>query len=355
MILSVQSNSRSRLTWSDRSYVIRRSIASFWMNVGIDAGAKLTFFTVLAFAPTLLSVYSLSTLVLANNRELIEQVTNDFIESYVLDGYEDLVRDIVDMVVGSQTGGVIGLIVSVVISLLSASAYVRAFARTANDAYGITEGRNVIRVWLWMMLVTAVLVVGVILILVALTVNELLVNSVLVPLAAPLGLEGIVEWMTDQFMPVWTWVRWPFIAVLAVLLIDVLYHFTPNLKLPKFRWLSAGSMTAVVGLVIVGSLLGVYLLHFTGLSSYGALGTVLAVLFALWGANIVLVIGLIVDVETLRVHQLRRGAEAEQEFQLPLRSSGGVEFQERVHGRLVDRGREIRDGRDAHDEDEQAQ
>ena len=56
------------LTASDRWYVFRRAAVSFWLGRGLDDGAKLTFFTVLAFAPTVLSIYSISTLVVANNR-----------------------------------------------------------------------------------------------------------------------------------------------------------------------------------------------------------------------------------------------------------------------------------------------
>lgn len=327
---------------SDRWYVFRRSVASFWQSRGQDSGATLTFFTVLAFAPTLLAVYSIATLVLANNRELVEQLTGDFIQSFVPDGYGQVVRDVVDMVVGSQAGGVIGLVVSVLISLWSSSAYVRAFSRTANEAYGVWEGRNIVRLWGSMFLVTSMLVVGMVLVLAAAVLNELIIDTLLVPVASPLGLDRVVDFLTERFLPVWRWVRWPVIIVMLILIIDVMYYFTPNVKAPRFRVISVGSLFTTAGVLAVGLLFTVYLRYLTGFSSYGAIGTVIAALLALWVANIVVVFGMILDVESMRIRQLRRGVEAEVLLDLPVRSEGGIEFLERVRERQIEQAEVIR-------------
>ncbi|WP_155861254.1 YihY/virulence factor BrkB family protein [Corynebacterium doosanense] len=333
---------QTSITMSDRWYVIRRSIASFWQSRGQDSGATLTFFSVLAFAPTLLSVYSIATLILANNRDLVEQLTTDFIQTFVPGGYESVVRDVVNMVVGSSAGGIIGLVVAVFISLWSSSAYVRAFSRTANEAYGVWEGRNIVRLWASMFLVTAMLVVGMVLVLAAAMLNKPIIDTLLVPVATPLGLDGVVQFLTEKFLPVWRWVRWPVIVILLMLIIDVMYYFTPNIRAPRFRLLSVGSTFATAGIIVVGLLFTVYLRYLTGISSYGALGTVIAALFALWIANIIVVFGIILDVESLRMRQLRRGKEAEETLDLPVRSEGGIEFLGRVQERHVGQARDIR-------------
>lgn len=330
------------LTASDRWYVFRRAAVSFWLGRGLDDGAKLTFFTVLAFAPTVLSIYSISTLVVANNREVVDEVTDAFIDSYVLDEYAQLTREIVGMVTGSAAQGWVGLIVAVVISLFSASAYVRALSRTANNAFGVREGRNVVRLFATMALVMAMMVLGMVVILAAVTVNATVVEAVLRPIAAPLGLEDTVAFLTENFLPVWQWVRWPLTVGVLMLMLDVLYHFTANLKLPVFRWISAGAITATVGLALVAGGFWIYLSYFTGLSSYGAIGTLLAALFALWAANTVVVFGLLVVVETERVRLLRRGQEAEEDFPLPMRSGRALTLQKKVSSRLLKEARQIR-------------
>lgn len=298
---------RSQLTLRDRGYALKRAAVGFWLDSGLDSGAKQTFFTLLAFAPTLLAVYSVATLVLANNAGLVRSVTDDFINSYVLGEYEDLVRDVVAMVTGSTAGGVLGLVVSVLISLFSASGYVRAFSRTANSVWGVREGRTLITLWGSMWLVTVVLVIGMVVVLAALTVNDTMVNTVLAPFAEPLGLEGFLAGLTQSFLPVWRWVKWPVIVAVCLLMLAVLYHYTPNVKLPKFRWLTSGAVVGFIGVAIVGTLFAGYITFFGGLSSYGALGTVLAVIFAMWGMNTAVVFGLMVDAESEKMHQRKKG------------------------------------------------
>ncbi|MDR7329911.1 YihY/virulence factor BrkB family protein [Corynebacterium guangdongense] len=333
---------KTRLTFGDRRYILRRAFLSFWLGPGIDNGAKLTFFSILAFAPTILAIYAIGTLILANNWALVIQTTGDFIATYVPPDYRNLAGDVVEMVVGTRTEGLISLVISVAVSLFSASGYVRAFARTANQAYGVTEGRNPVRLWGSMVLVTAVQIIGVVAVIAALTVNEPLVETLLRPVAGPLGIQGAVNFLTENFLPVWAWLRWPVMVVIIVLLIDVLYFFTPNLRAPRIRWLSTGSAFATTGIAAVGAVFFVYLRYFTGLSPYGVLGSVLAVIFTLWAMNIIVVFGLMIDVESERVRQLRQGHAFESEFDLPLRGRKGVEFQDRVRTSLVEQARDIR-------------
>lgn len=333
---------RTAPTLKQRWYVLRRSVVAFWMGREIDNGAKLTFFTFLAFAPTLLALYSLATLFLANNQGLVADVTDRVVDDFVPEGYEAVAKDVVATVVGSAAGGIVGLIISIAISLFSASAYVRAFARTANDIYAVREGRPLYRLWLSMFLVTIVLVLGMLIVLAALGLNFPLVEALLVPIAEPLGLQNIVLALTETFLPIWQWLKWPVVAATLMLMLDVLYHFTPNTAPPKFRWLSSGSIIALFGITVVGALFFFYLRFLTSLSSYGAIGTVLALMFAVWGINIMVVFGLIVDVETERIYQLRDGRKSERDMDVELRDSKAIEFQDRVYSRLVDEGSQVR-------------
>lgn len=362
------SASSRRLTLSDRWFVVRRALVAFWIQSGPDHGAKLTYFTLLAFAPTLLAVYSLSTLVLANNQDLVQSITDGFIDSYVLTEYRDLAGSIVIMVTGSAAGGIVGLIASVVISLFSASAYVRAFARSSNDFFGVREGRNIVRLWAAMWLVTVVLVVGAVVILASLTLSAVVVEAVLGPIAGFLRLQGLLTTLVDGFLPFWAWAKWPVVLVVALVMLDVLYHFTPNVQLPKFRWLSLGSLLGVLGIALVGGLFAGYVSLFGGASSYGALGTVLAAMFATWGMNIAVVLGFIVDAEAEKFRQRKTGEWVAEDdlgasggsgsgvsaesgsgassggtdaarpatgtFAVPVRADAGIQFQNRVQGRL---------------------
>lgn len=341
--MSTPLSSRPRLSSRGWRYVIGRVLREFWFDGGPDLAAKLTFFTVLSFAPTILAVYSLATVVLANNAALVEDLTGDFIAGYIPGEYQDTVRDIIDMVIGSQTGGVVGVIVGAAIALWSASAYVRAFSRTANTVYGQIEGRSLIRLWGTMFLLTFALIIGIVTILVSVMLNETVVNATLGPIAEPLGLGGTLEFLLGVFLPVWRWGKWPVIFGLAAMLIAVLYYFTPNVKQARFRWLSIGAFVALVGLTLVGGGFWLYLSYFSSLSSYGAIGTILALMFALWGGNMMLVMGMRVDAEVERARQLKEGLESEREIQLPPRATRQVDRHEAMREKMEARGRDLRE------------
>lgn len=325
------------------SYACGRAIREFWLDSSLDKAAMLTFFTVLSFAPTLLATYSIATLFLANNADLVESLLADFIRDYVPGTYQETVREIVMMVIGTAAGGVMGLIAGILVALWSASAYVRAFSRCVNSIYGLREGRTLIRNFATQLATTLVLLLGMVLIASSIALNEVVVSTVLGPFAEPLGLTNVLDYLLSVFLPIWVWVRWPVIVLLTIVLIAVLYYFTPNVKQPRFRWLSLGASVAMVGLALVSGAFYLYLLFLTGLSSYGAIGTVLALLFALWGGNISLLLGVTVDAEVERARQLREGVVAEENIQLPLRSTRALERQDQTKEMVIERGRELRE------------
>src|SRR5690625_6122145 len=77
-------------------------------------------------------------------------------------------------------------------------------------------------------------------------------------------------------------------------------------------------------------------------SSYGAIGGIMAVLFALWIINIVILIGAEVDAEFERARELEAGKPAEDGLTLDLRESKAAEKAEAKYEDLVDEGRDIR-------------
>lgn len=193
-----------------------------------------------------------------------------------------------------------------------------------------------------MLLTNLGLLIGVVTILVSLVLNEPLVDGVLSPVAGPLGLGGVLDFLLQTFLPVWAWLKWPVILALLIGFVAVLYYFTPNVQQPKFRWLSPGSAVAVLGIAIAGAALYVYFSVFAGYSSYGAVGTVMALLFTLWVFNIVLLLGVKLDAEVERARQLQAGIPAEENIQLPPRDIVRVEKMRQTQEQLATDGRELR-------------
>ena len=333
----------NRLSWASWRLVARRVGADFFLNAVMDRGAVLTFFTVLTFAPTVLAAYSIATLVLARNEAQVTSLTTELIDGYVPVDLADDVREAVAMIVGAGADGTVALVVSVVFALLASSAYVRAFARAANVGYGRVEGRNVVRTWATMWAMTVVLVVGGVLLIGALLLRASIVERFVEPVAEPLGLTGVVDFLLGIFLPVWQWLRFPVVIVLAIVLIAILYYFAPNVKPVKFRWLTLGSVSALLVSGAVWASFSWYLSNFAGYSAYGAIGTILALLAALWVNNIVLVVGVKIDAEVLRAKELQVGLDSERDIQAPPRSSSGAEHYARIEQELEAAGRRIKE------------
>lgn len=311
----------NRITAKGWKLVVRRTWSDFFLEAFMDRGAVLTFFMLLTFAPTVLAAYSVATLFLAQNEQEVTQLTDELIANYVPDEIAGTMRDAVQAVVGSTAQGTFALIFSIIFSLLSSSAYVRAFARGSNTVYGRVEGRTVVPTWLTMWGLTFIIVIGGVAMLGAFLLRESIVVNVLEPVAEPLGLTGAVDYLLGIFLPIWQWLRFPVIALVGMILIANLYYFAPNVRPRKFRWLTFGSATALIVIGLVWWIFGRYLALFAGASAYGVLGTVIAALVALWVMNIVLIVGVKLDAEILRVKELQQGYDSERTIQAPPRSS----------------------------------
>lgn len=331
-----------KLAGSSWKYSLKRSAKEFSTDGGLDLAAMLTYYTVLSLAPALLAVFSIISLVFASNAGTVTTLVEELSREYIPADYQAMVSDLVDTLSGSATGGVIALIVGIATALWSASAYVKAFSRSSNIIYNRAEGRGLIKQTATMLLTTLIMLLGIVLILVSLALNETLVSGLLGPIAEPLGLSGTLDFLLRNFLPVWAWVKWPFILVLIVLLIAALYYFTPNVKPPKFSWISLGSIVAIIGILIASGVLYAYFAFIAGYSSYGAIGGVMALLFTLWIFNIMLLLGVEIDAEVERARELQAGIPAADNIQLPPRDITGVEKQKKAQEKLVDEGQNLR-------------
>ncbi len=331
-----------KLNGAGWKYAFKRAVKQFGVNGGTDLAATLTYYMVLSLAPALLAIFSIITLVLANNADTVTSLVEDMVTEFVPADYQGLVTDLVDTMISSASGGVIALIIGIATALWSASAYVKAFSRCLNTVYGVQEGRGFIRQTVTMLAVTFAELVGIVLILVSLALNQSLVSGLLGPIAEPLGLGGTLNFLTESFLPIWAWVKWPVLLALVIVMIALLYLATPNIRKPKSGWLSVGSVLAIVGIAVAGVAMSIYLTQFAGYSSYGLIGTVMALLFVLWVFNIVLLLGAHVDAEVSRTRQLFGGVPSEVAIQLPPVGISGVEKAQRTRDQLETEGRVLR-------------
>ena len=340
--LDAKPEHRPRLGRRSWRYALTRAIKEFSADGGTDLAAMLTHFTVLSLAPVLLGILSVVSLILTSNTETVTWLVADLTTRYVPADYQELVVNLIRTIMGSYTGSLIALTLAIATALWSSSGYVQAFSRCMNAIYGREEGRGLLKRTGAMLLVALVMLAGVVLILVSLALNHPIVSGLLGPIAEPLGLSGLLDFLLRTFLPVWTWAKWLVILAVAIAVVAVLYYFTPNVRKPKFTWFSPGSVVAIAGIGTASLLLWLYLTRFAGYSAYGAVSTAIAALFVLWAFNIMLLLGAEVDAEVERVRELQAGIEAEVDIQLPPRSMAKVEKMKASRERLESTGRELR-------------
>jgi membrane protein len=149
---------------------------------------------------------------------------------------------------------------------------------------------------------------------------------------------------------------------LIIAIIAVLYYATPNVKQPKFRWMSMGSGIALVVFLIASLGFGFYVGNFGNYNkTYGALGSVIIMLLWLWILNMSLLFGAEFDAEVERGRELQAGIKAEETIQLPPRDTKKSEKLQKQVEEDIKHGRDLREkyaaesGREGSGEDRDGQ
>jgi membrane protein len=289
-------------------YVARRTLREFLSDECTDLAAALTYYAVLALFPAAIALISLLGLV-GQGATAVDEVLA------ILD---DL----------GGTAMVLGLLGA----LWSASGYVGAFGRAMNRVYEIDEGRPIWKLRPAMLLLTVVLVLLAAAVLLALVLTGPVAESV--GSAIGLGSTGVLVWQIA---------KWPVLLAVVVLIVALLYYATPNIKQPKFRWVSVGAVLAILTWVLLSVAFGFYVASFGSYDkTYGALGGVIVFLLWLWLTNLALLFGAELDSELERGRELQSGLPAEETLQLPPRDTHKIEKNQAAEEKDLRRGRELR-------------
>ncbi len=317
-------------------YVARKSGREFLGDQCTDIAAALTYYAVLALFPAMIALLSIIGLVGQGPKavDTILQILRDVGASSVASTLEPTLNQL-----AQAPGAGIALITGLAAALWSASGYTSAFGRGMNRMYEIGEGRPFWKFRPIMIAVTAVLLVLAAAVVLGLVVTGPAAQAV----GSALGLGSTV-------ITVWNYAKWPVMLAAVVLMVALLYWGTPNLKQPKFRWLSVGAVIAIVVWIIASLAFGFYVANFASYNkTYGSLAGVVVFLLWLWLTNLALLFGAEVDAELERGRQLQAGIKAEKNVQLPPRDNTKIEKDEKKEREDIEQGRRLREthGRDS--------
>jgi len=310
-------------------YVLRKTVREFTSDQCIDIAAALTYFAVLSIFPGLLAIFSL--LGVFGQGQAASDAVLGIVEQVAPGDTADTLRGPVEQMASSPAAG-FALVTGIVLAVWSASGYVGAFSRAMNRIYEIEEGRP-----FWKLKPTQLLITVVTIVLLVVAAIILVVSG---PVAEAIGSAlGIGE----APLLIWSIVKWPVLAFIVVLIVAILYYWTPNAKQPKFRWISVGAVIAIVVLVLATVGFGIYVANFSNYDrTYGSFAGVIVFLLWLWIANLALLFGAEFDAELERGRQLQAGIAAEVDIQLPPRDTKKSDKAAAKEQKDVAEGREIR-------------
>ena len=278
---------------------IKRTVREFREDNLTDWAAALTYYAILAVFPALLALVSIVGLMgSSTTQSLIDNL------GQVAPGpAKDIFTSAIENLQQNQGAAGIMLIVGLALAIWSASGYVSAFMRASNTIYDVEEGRSV-----WKSIPTRVGTTLVLLLLLAITaVGVVLTGGLAEQVGKVLGIDKTA-------VDVWNIAKWPVLIGIVSLMFAILYYAAPNVKHPKFRWVSPGGVVAVILWIAASAAFAFYVASFSSYNeTYGAIGGVIVFLTWLWITNIAVLFGAELNAELERGRQIEAGMPEERE------------------------------------------
>ena len=180
----------------------------------------------------------------------------------------------------------IGAIGGLLLALWSASSAVRTLMEALNVAYNEEERRGMIAFYGTALLLTFGAVVAIIVAMALVVVMPAVFKLI--------GLSGLVETLVSL-------VRWPVLALLAIVGFALVYRYAPSRAKPRWRWVSWGAGVAVAIWLVGSALFSLYVTRFGNYNeTYGAAGAIVILLMWFLLSSYAILIGAEINAEMER-------------------------------------------------------
>jgi membrane protein len=272
---------------------LKRTFREFMDDDLLDWAAALTYYSILSLFPAVVVMAS----VVGLAGESVTTPLIDNVQQLAPGQARDMLVNVLrELESSSSVAGPLAIL-GLVSALWAASGYIGGFIRASNSIYEIEEGRP-----MWKTLpLRIVLTLTMMVLLAATAFGVVLTGGIAERVGQALGLESTA-------VLVWNIAKWPVLAVLVSLAIALLYWAAPNVRHPGFRWLTPGSVLAVLVWVAASLGFAVYVATFASYNKvYGSLAGVVVFLVWLWLSNLAVLFGAEFDAELTRERQIEEG------------------------------------------------
>ena len=257
-------------TWT----LIKRSFSEFDDNDMSTYAAALAFRALLSLFPFLL--FLTATLSFFNVPEFF-----NWLRDQAAIAFPPMVMEMIDPVLDQlQDENSTILSISIIMAIWVSSTGMRSLMNAMNNAYNVQESRPVWKLF-------------------PLSIGFTLGMGLLLMLAAGFMVIGpaAAEWLANQlgmkdlWTSLWGWLRWPFVVVILMFVVAMIYYLTPDVE-QEFRFITPGSVIAVVVWIGASIGFGIFARNFGNFQLfYGGIGAVIILLLYFYVSAAVMLYG----------------------------------------------------------------
>jgi membrane protein len=284
---------------------LKRTVTEFQEDNLTDWAAALTYYGLLALFPALIALVAVVGL-FGDPKSTTNTIT-DIVTSIGPQSAAQTFADPIKTITSNRSDAGIAFVLGLAIALWSASGYVGAFMRASNVIYETPEGRPFWKLRPLQMLVTLAMVIMLAVVAAALVLTGPIVDAI----AGPIGL-------SDTAVTIWNIAKWPVLVAMFVFMLAVLYYASPNVKMRGFKWVTPGSVVALVIWALASAVFAFYVANFGSYNkTYGTLAGLVVLLVWMWITNVAILLGHQLNAERERSQEIEEGVpRAEKEIQL---------------------------------------
>ena len=263
------------LTWKDLGKRV-------WADIGKDdifgRAAQLSYYFLLALFPLLLFLMSVIGLIMGAGTELRQSLFN-YLGKVLPSSASQMVSNTVFEVSNASSGGKISF--GILAALWAASAGMGAISESLNIAYHVKETRP----WWKRRLIAVGLTLALAILIITALVIVLYGGRIADGLASSYSLG-------TGFTLAWKILQWPIVLFFLLLGFALIYYWAPDLRDQDWRWVTPGSVVAVVLWLLVSFGFRLYLHYFNSYSkTYGSLGAVIILMLWFYFTGAAILIG----------------------------------------------------------------
>ena len=216
-------------------------------------------------------------------------------------GAPELLRNLIDQASGVLPGGAVafledqllgiasskaqgaftvGAVVSILLALWGVSGAFRSVMEAMNVMYEIEEARP-----FWKQLVISVLL--------SLSIAALLLLALVLVVFGPEigGAVASAIGLGSVFQVMWNIVQWPVLIFLVVFAFSLVYYYAPDAE-QRFRWISPGSVVAVLLWLIFSLLFSIYVENFGSYNkAFGSFAGIIILMLYIYYSSFILLVG----------------------------------------------------------------